>query len=118
MMLSRDMAPKPLDRCHGGEGTIFCKERLADYARTHGIRFVHEDRIPPGTSIGLHAHTKDEELYIILSGSGEMSVDDVRRPVGPGDICLTREGHRHALYNTGKEDMHLYVIGCAGKTAP
>ncbi|HEY3331394.1 MAG TPA: cupin domain-containing protein [Capsulimonadaceae bacterium] len=112
MLLPLDIVPRDLNECHDGTGVVHCKERLAEYDRHEGIKFVHDNIIPPGASIGFHQHVHDEELYMILNGTGEMRIDDETVPVGPGDICLTRPGHSHALVNTGKTDMHFYVIGC------
>ena len=36
------------------------------------LRFVHDDVLKPGVSIGTHTHSEDEEYYYIISGSGMM----------------------------------------------
>jgi len=37
-------------------------------------------------------------------------VDGVDQTVGPGDICITRSGHRHALTNSADGPMHMLVV--------
>jgi uncharacterized cupin superfamily protein len=103
---------KELDRCHGGAGVLRCREYLADYKRTLGFAYVHDDVLPPGASIGDHTHAKDEELYFILAGNGVMRVDGTDRNVSAGDMVLTRRGGSHSLANTGKEPLRVLVV-CA-----
>jgi mannose-6-phosphate isomerase-like protein (cupin superfamily) len=85
---------------------------LADYAKADGgIKFIHDNELAPGVSIGEHTHHADEEVYFILTGTGQMRIDSVLTPVGPGDACLTRRGHSHSLTNTGDTPMRMLVIG-------
>ena len=41
----------------------------------------------PGGSIPVHSH-ETIETYTILSGNGEMYVDEEVQPLKPGDFCL------------------------------
>ncbi len=114
-MLLKPLTPSPakVTDCHAGKGVLWCRELLGDYAKTAGgIKFIHDNRLEPGASIGEHRHDQDEELYVILSGRGTMRIDGTEQPVGPGDMCLTRVGHSHDLVNRGGEPMHFLVI-CA-----
>lgn len=102
---------RQFEQCHGGGGVVHCTEMLADYEkRDGGFKFFHDNIIEPGASIGEHMHTVDEEIYFIVEGSGRMVIDGQTWEVGPGDMCLTRRGHRHALTNTGVTAMRLLVI--------
>ncbi|MBW7893479.1 MAG: cupin domain-containing protein [Opitutaceae bacterium] len=99
--------------CHDGTGTLVCREIHGDYARPDaGIKFVHDDVLPPGASIGEHRHEGDEEFYYILAGNGEMTLDDQTVAVQAGDFCFTKSGHRHSLRNTGTVPLRLLVV-CA-----
>ena len=57
----------------GGVGRLFCKSAL-----------------PPGSSIGVHKHTGEHEIYFILSGKGCANDNGTWVEVGPGDVqhCL------------------------------
>jgi mannose-6-phosphate isomerase-like protein (cupin superfamily) len=101
-----------MSNCHGGRGRLLCIELMADYAKQgKGIKFVHDDYLDPGATIGEHTHKDDEEIYIILDGEGEMLIDGQPHPVGPGDMCYTKPGHSHALHNGTKRPMRLIVVG-------
>jgi mannose-6-phosphate isomerase-like protein (cupin superfamily) len=66
--------------------------------------------LPPGGVSGEHVHTRTEEVYFILSGQGEMTLDGQRHPVGPGNLILTGLGTRHGLRNVGEEGLGWLVI--------
>ena len=103
--------------CHAGTGRLWCREIFGHYQRTEpGIKFVHDDTIEPGASIGEHGHDGDEEVYYILEGAGEMTMDGVVAAVQAGDFCFTQSGHRHSLRNTGAQSMRLLVV-CANTAA-
>jgi oxalate decarboxylase/phosphoglucose isomerase-like protein (cupin superfamily) len=132
MIRSRSNSPKiPFNRAHNGEGTVFIRQMFgsivgmempsgSDEDFESLLSFVHEVTVPPGTSIGLHRHLENEEVYIMVKGQAEMTIDDQIRSVAPGDVILTRDGVAHAIRNSGEEDVLFYSIECAfaaeGKT--
>lgn len=94
---------------HGGEKEITVARVLE---RAEGpLRFIDLSIVEPGADIGLHTHELDnEELYIVLSGRGWMTLDDRSFEIGPGDVVLNRPGGAHGLKNTGDEPLRLVVI--------
>ncbi len=101
--------------CHDGRGTLDFTELFtgADFAAD--IRFFHHTVLPPETSIGLHTHGNDQEIYIVLAGTGRMHLDGETYPVGPGDVIVNRPFGTHGIENTGAERLELLVfeVGCA-----
>lgn len=98
---------------HEGQGTTTAYPFFADAA---GFDLVFRQRaLHPGATIGVHRNDKDE-IYYVLSGSGELLLDGKRREVGPGDAILTRNGSTHALAQRGKDD--LVIIVAYRKQAP
>ena len=115
-MILRRQKARTLDitECHGGKGVVRCTEYLGEYDKaTSGFKFIHDNTLEPGVSIGEHLHSGDEEIYIILDGRGTMLVDGSSEDVSAGDVCITRSGHRHSLTNTGSAHMRLLVVGTA-----
>ena len=94
----------------GGQGTIHIEHLLEkeDFAQTG--RLLAVNTIKPGCSIGEHTHLGDFEVYIINSGQGRFTDNGQVAMVGPGDVCLTRDGERHSIENTGTEDLVLTAI--------
>lgn len=94
---------------HGGVREI---EFARVLTRTRGaIRFMDLSVLAPGADIGLHTHAEDnEELYVVVSGRGLMTLDGEEFEVGPGDVILNRPGGTHALRNTGEEALRIVVL--------
>ena len=83
------------------------------------LRFIDMTVIEPGADIGLHAHELDnEELYIILSGKGWMTLDGRTFEVAPGHVVLNRPGGAHALKNIGEEALRILVIEVEANRPP
>jgi mannose-6-phosphate isomerase-like protein (cupin superfamily) len=57
-----------------------------------------------------HRHRKNEELYIFISGQGEMSIDDEIVPVQEGSVVRIQPEARRAWWNTGDADLTYIVI--------
>ena len=105
------MPRAPLTNCHEGRGELDWTVVLDGAEVPRGrVRFIHDDVMPPGASIGVHRHTDDEEHYFIVSGAGEMTLDGRRLSVGPGDLTVVYPGGEHGLENTGSEPLRLLVI--------
>jgi mannose-6-phosphate isomerase-like protein (cupin superfamily) len=73
------------------------------------IGFLAIARLDPGKEIEAHVDPM-EEIYFVLSGTGEMRVDDEKRQVGPGDATWIPTGSSHSLLNNGQEDCIILVV--------
>jgi uncharacterized cupin superfamily protein len=68
-------------------------------------------RIPKGKSLcPYHAHAAESELYLVVSGRGNVRDKDGITEVGPGDAFFFQPGEAHQLSNAGDEDCVYYVI--------
>jgi mannose-6-phosphate isomerase-like protein (cupin superfamily) len=98
---------------HGGRGRI-AAARVLQQPPYAGATFVDLVVVPPGGSIGLHTHDRDnEEIYVIVEGRGTMQVDGETFGVGPGDVVVNRPGGTHGLDNTGSAPLRLVVVEVA-----
>lgn len=70
--------------------------------------------LPPGGVSGEHVHSRTEELYFIVSGTGMMIIDGQAYSVGSGDLILTGLGTRHGLRNVGPHELSWLVIEVVG----
>ena len=84
---------------HGGAGSMSFTALLNAGAVTPEFNFLHRGVIPPGAGIGHHFHNVVEEMFVILDGEAQFTIDGRTATVkGPaGVICRT--GHSHAIYN-------------------
>ncbi|MEU7580459.1 cupin domain-containing protein [Streptomyces sp. NPDC041068] len=102
--------PAEIHGVHGTTGVTWWK-CLASGADLRGDwEAVEWAGIPAGGVSGEHRHTRTEEIYFILSGQGEMYLNGVGHPVGPGTLILTGLGTVHGLRNTGPDDLNWLVI--------
>lgn len=67
-----------------------------------------------GKSIESHYHENLDEIYIILSGRGEITVDGETEIVEKGDTIIIPHGAVHTMQNQGTEDIEFIALGIAG----
>lgn len=108
------MKHETIRECHEGKGDLYWIGVLErDETHHKRLNFFHFNTMPPGASIGVHAHSHDEEYYFIVSGTGTMILDGAAHPVGPGDITAVFPGGSHGLENTGGDDLIFIVFSIA-----
>lgn len=77
-----------IDACHGGVGAVGCREVLSDYDQeAPAFKYVHENVLEQGVSIGEHAHSGDKEIYRV--GSGPMPLLAVATHLGSSKISAS-----------------------------
>jgi mannose-6-phosphate isomerase-like protein (cupin superfamily) len=80
------------------------------FAEVADLQFHFRKRaLHPGSAIGYHEQ-KEDEIYYVLSGTGEFTLDGTRTAVGPGAAMLTRPGSSHGLRQTGGGDLVILVV--------
>jgi mannose-6-phosphate isomerase-like protein (cupin superfamily) len=81
-----------------GQFSFTRNDELEDYI----IKEIGWLTLLPSASIGLHSHTDNEDVYIIVSGEGVFTDSNgIKTNVSDGDITIARPGDSHALENTG-----------------
>lgn len=61
-----------------------------------------------GASIGMHVLEHDE-VYYVVSGRGELTVDDTKREVGPDTAIFMHEGADVGIRQLGDTDLVVIV---------
>jgi quercetin dioxygenase-like cupin family protein len=65
--------------------------------------------MPPGKRLGRHTDTAEETQYV-LSGAGELLLDEGSKPVRAGDVFVLPQGTAHDLRNTGSDDLRVIAF--------
>jgi mannose-6-phosphate isomerase-like protein (cupin superfamily) len=108
---------RPSPAVHGGAGTMSFTVLLNRGAVTPEFNFLHRGVIPAGAGIGHHFHNVVEEMFVILDGEAQFTIDGRTATIkGPAGV-LCRVGHSHAIYNPGPAPvqwMNLNVSLVAG----
>ena len=96
-----------------GEGIGHCEYAFTrdKAAADQAVKEVSWLTLPPGASIGVHKHEKNEDVYVITSGSGVM-IDAAGKetPVKAGDVTIARKGEAHGMRNTGTAPLVILNV--------
>ncbi len=95
---------------HGGTGKVDLYEIWGNDDFKGNVDFIDRVVVPPNSTIGLHKHGNNEEMYIVLEGSGLMTIEDQERAVTRGDMILNPAGGRHGLFNNSDKNIDLLVL--------
>ena len=96
---------------HRGDGSIRFARILTAHAISGACNFMDFTTMPPGTTIGLHAHSaEEEEYYLVLAGAGTMVIGDRSFTVKAGDLIRNPPGSAHSLANDSAQDLQLFVF--------
>ena len=91
---------------HDGRGTTTAYRYFDDLAAP-GLVF-RKRALHRGASIGQHVLTHDE-VYYVLRGRGELTVDGQRHDVGPNAAIFMRRGQDVGIRQQGRADLVLIV---------
>lgn len=64
--------------------------------------------VPSGGEIASHKHTTREEIYYVLSGSADVTIDGETIKVEPGIAMWFPANTEHRVYNPYKENLLMY----------
>ena len=86
-------------RVHGGPGQLDYMGLFNATALDTNLYFLHRGIIQPKSGIGAHFHNQCEEMFVILDGEAQFTIDGrtsvLKGPAG----APVRMGHSHAIYN-------------------
>jgi len=74
-------------------------------AVTPYFNFLHRGEIPAGSGIGHHFHNTAEEMFVILGGEAQFTVDGRTSVVKGPAAVLCKLGHSHAIYNHSTQPL-------------
>ncbi|MES1258761.1 MAG: cupin domain-containing protein [Acidobacteriota bacterium] len=84
---------------HNGPGALDYMALFDFHTLDTNLQFLHRGVILPKSGIGAHFHNTCEEMFVILDGEAQFTIDGrtstLKGPAG----ALCRMGHSHAIYN-------------------
>jgi mannose-6-phosphate isomerase-like protein (cupin superfamily) len=87
-----------------GDGTLL-RELLHPDKQAIALRYsLAHAIVPPGQTSIPHS-LSTTEVYFILSGVGEMHIDDETQPVEPGDAIYIPPDAKQFIHNPGQEPL-------------
>jgi mannose-6-phosphate isomerase-like protein (cupin superfamily) len=98
-------AYRPLTAVHAGAGNMAFASLLGRGAIGPHFNFLHRGEIPARSGIGHHFHNTVEEMFVILDGEAQFTINGrTARLAGPAAV-VCRMGDSHAILNTGAETL-------------
>jgi uncharacterized cupin superfamily protein len=101
------------------------RARLQDDAENRFIRLraelgvtsfgLNQIVLHPGQRGRIHAHERQEEVYLVLEGTLSLLVEGEESTHERGDLVRGAPGVRRQLVNRGPQALHLLAIGGAGE---
>src|SRR5262245_6753389 len=91
---------RPSPAVHGGAGHLDFTALLTAAGQDTHFYFLHRGVIAPKSGIGAHFHNQCEEMFVILDGEAQFTIDGrtstLKGPAG----APTRMGHSHGIYRS------------------
>jgi len=104
------MTVETRDNMRGGTGAITFQHLFKAEEFASRVRLCAKLTVPPGASIGMHTHEQEDEIYLILAGTGVLSDGAAESRVAAGDAVLTGRGGSHAVRNDGSEPLEIAAV--------
>lgn len=107
---SADQVVEVRKAMRGGPGEVVVRQYFKPEEIRAKCRLCGHLTLAPGAGIGLHQHSTEDEVYIILRGSGVLDEGGSKVRVSAGDAVLTGKGESHAVTNDGTEPLEIIAV--------
>ena len=104
---------KPVQAMDGGTGTVLFRRALEPSVFATPWSYVDHLRIPAGAAVGARAMPDMSEVYLILSGDGEVTVGAETAAIHSGDVIPVDIGQSRSVRTTGSAPLDMMIIGVA-----
>jgi len=105
-----EQAVKYNEKMRGGEGVVKAVAMLSAEEMYNKGRLYSKLILPPGASIGYHAHENEMEAFVVAEGGGEYYDDGTFIRLSAGDVTLTVSGQGHSVKNDTDADLVLLAL--------
>ena len=94
----------------GGKGPLSMEHFMNQQMANGAGRLFAKSVLPPGSSVGIHKHEGDCEVYYILEGKAKVHDNGTDVVVGPGDVNFCPDGCTHGIENIGTSDLSYIAV--------
>lgn len=94
-----------LSAVHAGAGQMEFTEMIGRNALATNFLYLHAGKIHPKGGIGHHFHHSIEEMYVLLNGEAEFTVNGRTSKLKAPVVVPCKQGDAHAIYNTSGEPL-------------
>ena len=101
---------RPSSAVHGGPGQVSFFALFNGDVLDTNLWFLHRGVIQPKSGIGQHFHNYCEEMFVILDGEAQFTVDGRTSTIKGPSGAPARMGHSHAIYNATDQPVQWMNI--------
>jgi mannose-6-phosphate isomerase-like protein (cupin superfamily) len=94
------------------KGLVYWKTLLSGNLTDSEALTMGIAKIPPNEALREHRHLQ-EEIYLVLEGTGSVTIDGATRPVGAGTSVFIPGNALHSCENTGEGDLRFAYVFAA-----
>lgn len=98
----------------GGSGPALMEYWLAGDELSPNSNMMATVTLEPGSSVGIHPHEGEAEIYRIISGTGIYNDNGTPTEVGEGFVTICYNSEQHGLENTGDVPLVFDAVIIAG----
>lgn len=104
------LTPEPVSHDQDIMKTVFLRDNVVP-----SILYLSQAAIPSGKSTTEHSHTDMIEVFMVISGRGEVTINDAKYPVGAGSCVVIEPGERHILTCIGESPLEITYFGVSSE---
>jgi uncharacterized cupin superfamily protein len=110
------MAPTPDDVAFAALD-LDNQERFQSLRRELGVESfgINLITLPPGARGRIHAHERQEEVYLVIEGELTLVIDGEEYPLERGRLARVGPAVRRQLVNKGPDRLALLALGGSGE---
>ena len=105
-----DMIKEIKELMRGGKGSVEIMHIFKQDELKGKARLCAKITIEPGSSIGLHQHSDEEEIFYIINGKGIVNDNGNISEFRKGDSILTGNGASHSIESIGDEPLEMLAV--------
>ncbi|MGH9652149.1 MAG: cupin domain-containing protein [Bryobacteraceae bacterium] len=102
---------RPVPNYHNGHGTAQYRRALDWDVFLTNWSYIDQLLLPPRASDGVHRHRYVEEIYYVLNGEGEATVNDETAQIRKGDAIPALLNQAHSFVGGSGQGLELMIIG-------
>ena len=96
---------RQLSAVHAGAGQMKFTELIGRQTLTTNFLYLHAGEIPDKGGIGQHFHHTIEEMYVILDGEAEFTVNGRTSKIKGPAVVPCKMGDAHGIYNSSGKTL-------------
>jgi mannose-6-phosphate isomerase-like protein (cupin superfamily) len=104
---------RQMQSVHGGAGQMAFGAMLTAADFQSNLLFLHRGVLAPKSGIGQHFHNTMEEMFVILNGEAQFTIDGRTSVIKGAAGAPCRMGHSHAIYNATDQPVEWMNVAVA-----